>query len=83
MLLVNGEDVFIVEVKYHLHPNDIERLKGRKLTNFKKLFPEYQDYKIHLALATFAVEDEVKNMVLENGITLLQRRGNIIETLAA
>ena len=83
LLLVNGRVVFIVEVKYHLHPKDIERLVGRKLTNFKTLFPEYRDYEIHLALATFAVEDEVKQMALERGITLLQRRGDVIETLAA
>ncbi|MEO5343743.1 MAG: hypothetical protein H7842_10480, partial [Gammaproteobacteria bacterium SHHR-1] len=62
---------------------DIERMLGRKLLNFKKLFPEYRDYRIHLALATFAVEDEVKQMVLDQGITLLQRRGELIETLAA
>ncbi len=83
LLLVNGKDVFIIEVKYRLHPKDIERLVGRKRTNFIKLFPEYQNYKIHLALASFAVEDEVKQMALEQGVTLLQRRGHVIETLAA
>ena len=83
ILLVNGKDVFIVEVKYRLHPRDIDCLLGRKLANFIKLFPEYQDYKIHLALASFAIEEDVKRMALEQGITVLQRRGNIIETLAA
>ena len=28
LLLINGEDIFIVEVKYRVHPNDIERLVG-------------------------------------------------------
>ena len=83
LLLVNGQDIYIVEVKYRLHPKDIERMVGRKLTNFKKLFPEYQNYRIHLALATFAVEDDVKQLALDNGVTLLQRRGDVIETLAA
>jgi hypothetical protein len=83
ILLVNGCDVFIIEVKYHLHPNDIARLMGRKQDNFRKLFPEYANYTLHLALATFAVEDDVKAMALEQGVTVLQRKGNVIETIAA
>ena len=83
LMLVNGEDIYIVEVKYRLHPKDIERLLGRKLFNFKKLFPEYLNYRIHLALATFALDDDVKEMALDQGITVLQRRGEVIETLAA
>ncbi|QFY88358.1 hypothetical protein D5125_02050 [Magnetovirga frankeli] len=83
LLLVNGEDVYIIEVKYRLHPKDIERMLGRKLSNFKILFPEYRDYRIHLALATFTLDDDVKQMALDQGITLLQRRGEVIETLSA
>jgi multidrug efflux pump subunit AcrA (membrane-fusion protein) len=83
LLLVNGEELYIVEVKYRLHPKDIERLVGRKVKHFMRLFPEYRNYRIHLALATFSVEDDVKQMALELGITLLQRRGQLIETLAA
>ena len=83
LLLVNGKDVFIVEVKYRLHPKDIECLIGRKRENFIKLFPEYRDYTIHLALASFAVEEDVKRMALAHGITVLQRRGDVIETLVA
>ncbi len=83
LLLVNGKDVFIIEVKYRLHPKDIDNLVGRKRTNFLKLFPEYRDYKIHLALASFAIDEDVKRMALEQGVTLLQRRGQVIETLAA
>ena len=83
LLLVNGKDVFIIEVKYRLHPKDIQCLVGRKRTNFVKLFPEYQNYTLHLALASFAIEDDVKQQALDQGITILQRRGNVIETLAA
>ncbi len=66
-----------------MHPKDIERLVGRKRRNFIKLFPEYQTYRIHLALASFSIEDDVKQQALEQGVTLLQRRGRVIETLAA
>ena len=83
LLLVNGRAIYIVEVKYCLHPKDVERMVGRKLTNFKKLFPEYQNYQIHLALASFAVDDDVKRMALDQGVTVLQRHGDVFETLAA
>lgn len=80
ILLVNGKEIYIVEVKYRLHPKDIERMLSRKLANFKKLFTEYEDYTIHMALATFTVEDEVKQMALDEGMAVLQRRGDLIET---
>ena len=83
LLLVNGKEIYIVEVKYCLHSKDVERLVGRKSGNFKKLFPEYRDFRLHLALASFAVHDEVKRQALDQGITLLQRRGDVFETIVA
>lgn len=74
-MLVNSQDVYSIEVKYRRHPRAIERFTGRKLTHFKRLFPKYQDYRIHLALATFAVVEDVKQMALDQGGTLPQRRG--------
>ena len=81
ILLVNGELVYIIEVKYSLHTRDIERMLTRKLLNFKKLFLEYRDYKIHTAFASFSIDKEVIKVGLEKGITLLQRRGELFETL--
>jgi Holliday junction resolvase-like predicted endonuclease len=83
LILVNGKDICIVEVKYCLHSKDVERMLGRKLSNYRKLFPEYQDYQVHLALASFAVHDDVKRQALEHGITVLQRHGGVIETTVA
>lgn len=75
--------MLILEVKYRLPPQDIDCLVGRKRTNFITLFPEYQNYTLHLALASFAIEDDIKQMALEQSVTLLERRGQVIETLAA
>ena len=83
LLLINGQDVMIVEVKYRLHPKDIVRLLNRKLGNFLKLFPQYRSYRLHPVLATFSADDDVRRMALERGILVLQRRGHVIETLAA
>jgi hypothetical protein len=81
ILLVNGKDIAIVEVKYKAHSKDIEKLINKKYTNFKKLYPEYKDYNHHLGLASFNMNDDVKELAAQNGVILLQRKGELIETI--
>lgn len=83
ILLVNGQDIVILEVKFSLHTNDIIRMLDRKLPNFFLLFPEYKNYNIHTAFGSFRISDDVKQFALQKGVILLQRRGEIFETLAA
>jgi phage anti-repressor protein len=80
ILLVNGKDVAIIEVKYKTHERDLKRLLEKKYVNFKKLYPEYSNYNHHLVLASFYINDDLKNQALDNNITVLQRKGNVIET---
>jgi hypothetical protein len=81
ILLVNGKDIAIIETKYKAHTNDIERLINKKYTNFKKLYPEYKDYNHHLGLASFNMNDDVKKAAAQNNVILLQRKGDLIETI--
>ncbi len=83
LLLVNGREVFVVEVKYKAHENDLKRLLGEKASNFRRLFPEHADRRQRLALATFHIHDGLKKSALAQGVTVLQRKGDVIETLAA
>ena len=81
IFLVNGKDIAIIEVKYKAHSNDVEKLINKKYENFKKLYPEYKDYNHHLGLASFNMNDDVINIAAQNNITLLQRKGKLIETI--
>jgi len=81
ILLVNGKDIAIIETKYKAHTSDIEKLINKKYTNFKKLYPEYKDYKHHLGLASFNMNEDVKEMASKNNVILLQRKGDLIETI--
>ena len=63
--LQNGDSVFIIEVKYRVHPKDIETLIHRKGGNFPLLFPQYRDFQRHLGLATFSIEDAVLEEALD------------------
>lgn len=81
ILMVNGKDIAIIEVKYKAHQSDLERFIHKKYANFKKLYPEYQKFTHHLALASFKINDEVKNEALKNGVMVLQRKGKVFETI--
>ena len=81
ILLVNGKDIAIVEVKYKAHSKDIEKLINKKYTNFKKLYPEYKDYNHHLGLASFFISNETKEKALNSNVMILQRKGEIIEAI--
>jgi phage anti-repressor protein len=83
MLLVNGKDIAIIETKYKAHEKDLERLLNKKYTNFKKLYPEYKNYTHHLNLASFYISDDLKQQALESGVSVLQRKGDVVETTIA
>jgi predicted thioredoxin/glutaredoxin len=39
----------------------------------------YKDYTHHLVLATFSLYDELKAKALSQGVTILQRKGDVFE----
>jgi len=42
IVMINGSDVAMIEVKYKAHEKDLEKLLGKKYTNFKTLYPIYR-----------------------------------------
>ncbi|MFW6308342.1 MAG: hypothetical protein ACOC08_06865 [Campylobacterales bacterium] len=80
IVMVNGEDVAIIEVKYKAHDRDLDKLINKKYKNFKLLYPQYRDFKHHLVLATFNINEELKERALEEGVVVLQRKGDTVET---
>jgi Holliday junction resolvase-like predicted endonuclease len=79
IIMTNGEAVGIVEVKYKAHENDLDKL-DRKMQNFKKLFPIYQNYKQYGAIASFQINDSAKREALKRGYFVLQRSGDLVHT---
>ena len=80
ILLVNGESVAIIEVKYKVHPNDIKKLP-KKIANLKKL-PQYKNYKVYAGIAGFKIPKEAIKEANDQGYFVLQRKGNVIQTYA-
>ncbi|MFI3222728.1 MAG: hypothetical protein QX191_06800 [Methylococcaceae bacterium] len=79
IIMTNGDAIGIVEVKYKAHENDLDKL-DRKVQNFKKLFPIYQNYKQYGAIASFHINDKAKREALNRGYFVLQRSGDLVHT---
>ena len=80
ILLVNGESVALIEVKYKVHPNILEVLP--KKIKHLKLMPQYKNYKIYAGIAGFYIPDEVIEEATKKGYFVLQRKGDVIQTYA-
>jgi len=79
-IIMDSDDAIgIVEVKYKAHENDLDKL-DRKMQNFKKLFPIYQNYKQYGAIASFHINDTAKREALRRGYFVLQRSGDLVHT---
>ena len=78
ILLVNGKSVAIIEVKYKVHPKDLEKLPA-KIASIRNL-PQYDGYEVYAGLAGFFVPDEVIEKAKEKGYFILQRKGDVIVT---
>ena len=81
ILMINGEAVAIIEVKYRAHPNDIEKVLAQKPAVFRRGFPGLKDHRLYLGLASGstykALVEEAKNA----GIFLLRPKGDSHEVL--
>jgi len=72
-ILWNGSSVIIVETKYKIHPNLIEKIKEKKIPNFKKLFSDKADHKIYYAIAGFAIPDKVAEEAKREGFFVIKQ----------
>jgi len=79
LVLTNGDSIAVVEVKYKVHIDDLDKL-DRKMKHFKTLFPIYNKYKQYGAIATFHINDDVKEDALERGYFVLQRSGDLVQS---
>ena len=80
ILLVNGDTLAIIEVKYKVHPNLIEKLQ-KKIEHIK-LMPSYKNYKIYAGVAGFKIPKDAIDLARDKGYFTLQRKGDIVEEIS-
>ena len=81
IVLHNGEYIIVVEVKYKLHPHDVDDFINRKLKNFKPLFKEYADKKIIGAVAAMTIPKHSYKTAKEKGLLVLAQSGDNISVM--
>ncbi|MCU0338135.1 MAG: hypothetical protein MUF12_09805 [Sediminibacterium sp.] len=79
VVLYNGDSIGLIEVKHKVHPNDLEKLKTKKVENFKKLFPDYADYKYYLGIGGMSIPQETAEVAQAEGIAVLRQVGELME----
>ena len=80
IVMRNGSSIFILESKFKPTKSDVEKLLTTKQENFNILFPEYKDYDQHWGLAATIIDEELKDMAVNNGLTVLQYKGGLLVT---
>ena len=80
IVLVNGNTLAVIEVKYKVHPNDLEKLE-RKTKNIK-LISHWADYKVYGGIACFKIPQDVIDEAKKSGYFILQQKGDIVVSIA-
>ncbi|MDO9253860.1 MAG: hypothetical protein Q7U54_00005 [Bacteroidales bacterium] len=59
LVITNGDAIAVVEVKYKVHKNDLDKL-DRKMKHFKQLFLIYRTFKQYDTIAAFHINDDAE-----------------------
>lgn len=79
IFLENGNSVGIIEVKYKVTKDHINKLVEKKASNFRILFPDYTDYKLYMGIAGLSFEPNVEKLATENGLVVLKQKGDLLQ----
>jgi hypothetical protein len=74
-VLYNHTSVALIEVKFKAHLNDIPKTL-KKAETFRVLFPNYNDFRIYLGLASMTFYPELEQECIREGIAIIKQVGN-------
>jgi len=77
ILLINGESVGIVEIKFKGHTNDIPKIL-KKAETFRVNFPEYANHRVYLGMASMAFYSELEQECINQGIAVVKQVGETV-----
>jgi len=79
IVLVNCELLAILEAKYKVNEEDVEKLATSQIEKFRLLFPEYQNHKIILGIGGMGFEGDSFDKAKQLGIIPIRVFGEDIE----
>jgi hypothetical protein len=77
IMLVNGKSVAIVEVKFRARDKHVDMVL-KKIKPFRERFPEYQNHKVYLGLASLIFDEYIEDKCKENGIAVIKQVGDTV-----
>jgi len=81
LILRNGTSVALIEMKYKAGINDVGKMFS-KLNSYRANYPMDKNYKIYLCLASFRFPEAIRARAADEGIVLIQQRGDKIEVIS-
>ena len=78
VMLLNGQSVCIVEVKYKADTDDVANTL-KKEASFRANFPEFANKSLYLALASLSFHKKVEKECRKQGVAIIKQLGKTIE----
>jgi hypothetical protein len=75
IVLVNGDTIAIIEAKYRIHSNFVEELVNKKLKQFRRFFPVYQNHSAYLGIAGMSFDKSVVENAKKHGVAIIRQKG--------
>jgi hypothetical protein len=79
VVMVNGETIAIIEIKYKVDKDDVIELLSEKLVYFRQYFPKFNNHKVVLGVGGMSFENPALKMAKKNGIGIIKIIGDKIE----
>ena len=76
IVMVNGGSVAVIEVKYKVHPSDLEKVK-KSLKRYREFYPEHKGFDLYGGIAGFSVPPDVAKAAKDKGLFVLKRKGDV------
>ncbi|ETR71855.1 MAG: hypothetical protein OMM_02175 [Candidatus Magnetoglobus multicellularis str. Araruama] len=81
IVMHNTDIIAVIEVKYKLTQDYVEKFYKKSLPRFKDLFPMYANYKLLGGVASFSDEKNARKLAADYGLFVLGQAGNNIEII--
>ncbi len=76
IIVVNGKEVVLVEVKTTLNHKNVQQFLDQHLKDFKKYFPDHKKRTLYGAVAYLKSEDKAKSFAEEQGLFVIKATGD-------
>ena len=76
IIVVNGKEVVLVEVKTTLNHKNVQQFLDQHLKDFKRYFLEYKKHTLYGAVAYLKSEDKAKSFAEEQGLFVIKATGD-------